>query len=488
METHIQILIVMIVYALFLFFWGVWQGRKVKNSQDFAIAGRSLSGAVASLSERATGESSWALLGLPGAAYATGLLEIWTAIGCVVGIIIAWIVLAWRIQHEAAELDATTFTEFIAKKHNDKARLIRITGSITIVFFFFFYIGAQFIGGAKTLNNLFGLDPTMGMILIVLLVIPYTVYGGFRSVAYTDVIQAIVMIVALIVTPIVGLFYIANQPEGSIYAHSIHEALSKAGPQFTDLSGGLDGFGAGCLIGGSLAWMFGYLGGLPQLTTRFMSIRDVKQAKIGRNVGIIWTILAYIGALSIGWIGIAIFGPDAIADRENIMPIMLTKLFPPIIVGILVTGILAAVISTANSVLILSATELSENLIKPLHKNTNNSLLLSRIVTAILSLLALLVAFFSSSEFVYTIVGYVWAGIGCTFSVVVLLTLFWKRFSGTAAVLTIITGMLFTIIWITTGLDKIVTVRLMTFLVATGVAIVGSYIFPQKELQPEEKK
>lgn len=488
METHIQILIVMIVYALFLFFWGVWQGRKVKNSQDFAIAGRSLSGAVASLSERATGESSWALLGLPGAAYATGLLEIWTAIGCVVGIIIAWIVLAWRIQHEAAELDATTFTEFIAKKHNDKARLIRITGSITIVFFFFFYIGAQFIGGAKTLNNLFGLDPTMGMILIVLLVIPYTVYGGFRSVAYTDVIQAIVMIVALIVTPIVGLFYIANQPEGSIYAHSIHEALSKAGPQFTDLSGGLDGFSAGCLIGGSLAWMFGYLGGLPQLTTRFMSIRDVKQAKIGRNVGIIWTILAYIGALSIGWIGIAIFGPDAIADRENIMPIMLTKLFPPIIVGILVTGILAAVISTANSVLILSATELSENLIKPLHKNTNNSLLLSRIVTAILSLLALLVAFFSSSEFVYTIVGYVWAGIGCTFSVVVLLTLFWKRFSGTAAVLTIITGMLFTIIWITTGLDKIVTVRLMTFLVATGVAIVGSYIFPKKELQPEEKK
>ena len=460
--------------------WGLWQGRKVKNSQDFAIAGRSLSGVVASLSERATGESSWALLGLPGAAYATGLLEVWTAIGCVVGIILAWTILAWRIQREAQNLDATTFTDFIAKQHGGKAQLIRITGSITIVFFFFFYIGAQFIGGAKTLNNLFGLDPTWGMIVLVLLVIPYTIYGGFRSVAYTDVIQAIVMIVTLIVTPIVGLIYIAHQPDGAIYAHSITEALTKAGPQFTDLSGGLDGFGAGCLIGGSLAWMFGCLGGLPQLTTRFISICDVKQAKIGRNVGIVWTIFAYVGALSIGWIGIAIFGPDAISDRENIMPILLTKLFPPIIVGVLVTGILAAVISTANSVLILSATELSENLIKPLQKNQNNSLRLSRIVTAVLSVLALIVAFFSSTEFVYTIVGYVWAGIGCTFSVIILLTLFWKRFSGGAAVLTIVTGMLFTIVWITTGMDKIITVRLMTFIVATVVAVAGSYIFPKK--------
>ena len=130
MEASTQILLVMLVYAFFLFLYGLWQGRKVKNSQDFAIAGRSLSGVVASLSERATGESSWALLGLPGAAYATGLLEVWTAIGCVIGIIFSWIVLAWRIQKDAAELDATTFTDFIAKKHGDKGRLIRIAGMV----------------------------------------------------------------------------------------------------------------------------------------------------------------------------------------------------------------------------------------------------------------------------------------------------------------------------------------------------------------------
>lgn len=138
-----------------------------------------------------------------------------------------------------------------------------------------------------------------------------------------------------------------------------------------------------------------------------MSIRDVKQAKVGRNVGIVWTIFAFLGALSIGWIGIAIFGPENVADRENIMPIMLTKLFPPIVVGVLITGILAAVISTANSVLILSATELSENLIKPLCKEKGNSLRQSRIVTVVLSVFALIIAFFSSSEFIFTIVGYV---------------------------------------------------------------------------------
>ncbi|MBO7522557.1 MAG: sodium/proline symporter, partial [Bacteroidales bacterium] len=335
MGNSTQIFLVMIAYASLLLMWGWWQGRKVKSSKDFAIAGRKLPGWVASLSERATGESSWALLGLPGAAYATGLLETWTAIGCVVGIILSWMFLAWRFQKEAAELDANTFTDFLAKKHGESARLIRVIGSLTIVFFFFFYIGAQFIGGAKTLNNLFGLNPVWGMILVTVLVIPYTIYGGFRSVAYTDVIQAIVMIVALIVTPIVGIIYLKHQPVDNVFATSIPEALRNAGPSFTDMKGGLKGFNAGCLIGGSLAWMFGYLGGLPQLTTRFMAIKDMEQAKKGRNIGIIWTIIAYAGALSIGWLGIAIFGPNAIADRENIMPTILTTVFHPIIAGIL---------------------------------------------------------------------------------------------------------------------------------------------------------
>ncbi len=132
---------------------------------------------MAALSERATGESSWALLGLPGAAYATGLMEVWTAIGCVVGILFAWIFLAWRLRDEAAKYEADTFTEYIAKRHGEVGNRIRIVGSSTIVFFFFFYVGAQFLGGGKTLENLFGIDRIYGMLIVVIVVVPYTIYG-----------------------------------------------------------------------------------------------------------------------------------------------------------------------------------------------------------------------------------------------------------------------------------------------------------------------
>ena len=154
-----------------LILWGIYKGRGVKSNKDFAIAGRKLPGWVAALSERATGESSWALLGLPGAAYATGLTEIWTAIGCVLGIIIAWWLLSWRLRDEADKYNIETYTDYIAKRHKETGKWIRITGSFTIVFFFFFYIGAQFIGGAKTLENLFGLNQLIGMLIVFILVI-----------------------------------------------------------------------------------------------------------------------------------------------------------------------------------------------------------------------------------------------------------------------------------------------------------------------------
>ena len=496
MENHTIILIVMCVYMILLIAFGIYQGQKVKTGSDFAIAGRKLPGWVAALSERATGESSWALLGLPGAAYATGLMEVWVAIGCVMGIIVAWVLLASRLRKEAEIYKAETFTDYIAKRHGEVGKWIRIVGSLTIVFFFFFYVGAQFIGGGKTLNNLFGIDQSLAMLIIVLLVVPYTVYGGFRSVTYTDVIQAIIMIITLIIAPIAGILYLVEMPEGSVFAHSISEALSKAGDSYSTMTGGavvktdsalyetlngwfpnsinmVKGLGTGVIIAGAFSWFFGYLGGQPQLSMRFMAIKDEKNARIARNIGVVWTIIAYTGALMVGWIGIAIFGPNGLSDQETVMPEVLTTVFNPVISGILITGVLAAIISTANSLLILSATELSENLIKTeeSEKNNKKSLKQSRLVTALLSLIALVLAYFSPSDLVYAIVGYVWAGIGSTFSVVILLTLFWKRFHGVAALLTIIVGLVFTIIWISTGMDAIISSRLLTFLVAGLVAI-----------------
>ncbi len=489
MESQTTILVVMLVYISLLMMWGIYQGRSVKTGDEYAIAGRSLPGWVAALSERATGESSWALLGLPGAAYAMGLTEIWTAMGCVAGIVTAWWLLAWRIRHKADEVNATTFTSFIAKSHPESGKWIRIVSSAAIVFFFFFYVGAQFLGGGKTLNVLFGVNPKLGMLITALVIIPYTIYGGFKSVVYTDVVQALVMIVTLIAGPIVGIIYIANT--SGIYAHSIGSALQMAGPSFTSLTGAASGFSLGVVIVGGFSWFFGYLGGQPQLSTRFMAIRDAKQAKRARNVGVLWTLVAYIGALAIGWIGLTIFGPKgsatALTDREFVMPRVLLEVFPPAIAAILITGAVAAMISTADSLLILSSTELSENLLKPTSKKlsslgTKKSLLVSRVITALLAVIALALAYYTGDKaFIFTLVSYVWAGIGGTFSVVILLTLFWKRYHGKAVIVTIVYGILFTIIWINTGMEEVITSRIMTFATTFLVAILAAVFLKDSE-------
>lgn len=482
MEGHTtQILIVMICYLALLVSWGIYQGRKVRTACDYSIAGRCLPGWAAALSERATGESSWALLGLPGFAYATGIASVWTAIGCVAGIVVVWWAIAWRLRDEAERYEVNTFTDYIARRHGETGRQIRLWGSLTIVFFFFFYVGAQFLGGGKTLDSMFGLDPRLGMLLTAIVIVPYTVYGGFRSVVYTDVVQAIVMITALVVGPIVGIAVIAKAPD--VFARSIPAAIAAAGKGYGSWTGAASGFAAGAAIMGGFSWFFGYLGGQPQLSMRFMAISDAGQARRGRNIGIAWTVLAYIGALSLGWIGIALFGPAGLEDPEYVMPAVMLRIFPPAVAAVLITGAIAAMISTADSLLILSASELSENIVKPALARRGgepgDGLRHSRLVTALLAAVALVVAYLSPSNLIYTIVGFVWAGIGGTFSVVILCTLFWKRFHGRAALAVIIAGLLFTILWIVTGMESVLSSRFMTFVVAGLTAIVATYAIPE---------
>jgi len=474
MDFQPVVLIVVITYISLLVLWGLYQGRKVKTGSDYAIAGRKLPGWAAALSERATGESSWALLGLPGAAYAMGLTEVWTAVGCVSGIITAWALLAWRLRDEAEKYNVSTFTEYLEARHGKDGRRLRVISSIAIVFFFFFYIGAQFLGGGKTLHTMFGIKPALGMIITALIIIPYTVYGGFRSVVYTDVVQAILMIITLVVGPVAGIIYIINTPD--LFASGIAEALVKSGSTYTSLTGAAKGFTAGLLITGGFSWFFGYLGGQPQLSVRFMAIRDSRQTKKARNIGIAWTIFAYMGALMIGWIGIAIFGPAGLSDPEYVMPNVMMKIFPPAVAALLITGSIAAMISTADSLLILSATELSESILRK--RDTvktgpaaDNSLRRHRFATVFLAVIALALSYLSPSKLIFTIVSYVWAGIGCTFSVVILFTLFWKRFHGKAAVITVLSGLFFTVVWISGGFEQHyrVTVPKTEFLVSQRI-------------------
>ena len=487
MQQEPIFIIVMVSYLGLLIAWGIYQGRKVRSTSDYAIAGRKLPGWVAALSERATGESSWALLGLPGAAYATGLVEIWTAVGCLSGIITAWVLLAWRLRKAAEDYEVNTFTQFISRRHGESATPIRLVGSITIVMVFFFYVAAQFLGGGKSIEAMFGINPVVGMLITVAIIVPYTIYGGLQSVVYTDVIQALIMIITLVIGPIFGIKYLLENPD--IYASNIGNALTQASQTGTQsyysIFGGAKGFGAGVMVATGFSWFFGYLGGQPQLSMRFMAIKDHKQAKRARNIGVLWTIFAYVGALSLGWIGIAIFGPNGLSDPEQVMPEVIMKVFPPAVAALLITGAIAAMISTADSLLILSSTELSENLIAPLSKkkiSPKESLKYSRIITAVLALIATGIAYIVyriGADNIFSLVGYVWAFVGNPYSVVILLTLFWKKYHGRAALITIIGGMLFTVVWIVSGMDSIITSRILTFFVSLLLAILSTYFIPK---------
>jgi sodium/proline symporter len=480
MYKNVAYISVFIAYFVIYVGVGLYQGRKVKSEEDYAIAGRGLPGWAAALSERETGESSWALIGLPGWAYAVGVNCIWVLVGCLAGIFVAWSFLAERLRKAADKYDATSFVDLIAKMHPSMGTQIRVASTSLITFFFFFYVGAQFLGGGKVFENMFGISASTGMLLTMLVIIPYTVYGGFQSVIYTDCIQAVLMVTALTVAPIIGVFYLKDMT--GVYAHNIVEALRQAGPSYTSLTGGAAGLAGFLIVLDGFAWFFGYLGGTPQLSMRFMAIKDSDNVKFARNLGIVWTVIAYAGTLTIGFLGIALWGPTGLVDAEAVFPKVMMEFFNPVVAALFIIAAFAALISTADSLLILAANEFSENIIKPYFmKSSKNELLVSRVMTACIAVIALGSTYLLPSNLIYTIIGYVWAGIGCPFSVVVLLTLFWNKFSSKAALFTIIGGMLFTIFWVTSGLDgKIFTSRAVTFFVSLAIGVVISWINPRE--------
>lgn len=466
MENTVLNLTVLLVYLSFLVGFGIYQGMKAKNTTDYNMGGRDVPGWACALSERATAESAWCLVGFPGFAYASGLVSAWVAVGLTLGNVFAWTVIANKMRKEADKYDAQTYVDWIAKRHakSKSATAIRLFGSFIVIFLFAFYVEAQVIGGGKTLQALFGLAPYIGIILTMAVIIPYTVIGGFQSVVYTDCVQSIVMIFTLIVAPAWGIYYIHVTP--GVYASSITEALQLAGPQFSDWTSGTKGIFAGFMIASNLAWVIAYLGGCPHLTVRFMALKDEKAWKTGRNIAIAWTACGYTGAILIGIIGLALFGPSAITDAEMIMPLVVMKIFPPILSAICVTGAIAAMLSTADSMLIVTSSEFTENILKPVilkgkHIDPKKELLISRSVTVIVGLLALVLAFVLPATMVYSIVSFAWASMGNPFAVVTCATIFWDKYTGTAALWTMICGFFGTVLWQVSPMNAVIDARLV---------------------------
>jgi sodium/proline symporter len=471
------ILVVFVLYFLVIIAIGYFTSRKDMSHSDFILGGKKLPGWALAFSERATGESAWLLLGFTGFVFASGLSGIWVAIGIAAGIIFAWIFLARRFMEEADNKQVLTLPDYLAVSFKERANTIRWISTILIASFFMFYVGAQLAGAGKLFLTSFDLDPVLGIIISTVIIIAIAFFGGFISVVWTDMIQSIMMLITLCVVPIIALIYIGTNDL------SITQSLVDAGGTFNSWFGGATGFALGVLFFNNFSWFFGYLGGQPQLSSRFMALKDKKEAKQATTIAIIWTILAYTGAFLIGLAAIAMYSQGSFADVEIILPTMIMDLFPPWIAGILMAGIMAAIITTADSQLLVITSSVSEDIFnKALGKKLSDKQLVkvSKITVLISGLIGMFIALFSDS-LVYLIVSWAWSGVGGTLSPAILLTFFWKRYSSTGVIATILSGFIFTVLWISTPLDQIITSRFSTFFIAAAFGIVFSLLFPDKK-------
>ncbi|WP_438314395.1 sodium/proline symporter [Sporosarcina sp. FA9] len=471
------IMIEFVLYLVLMIVIGVLVSRKTLSHEDFLLGGKQLPGWALAFSERATGESAWLLLGYTGFVFATGLSSVWVGVGIATGVIVSWLFLARRFMEEADKYNVITLPGYLAARFGKHAKIILWLATLLIFSFMMFYFGAQLAGAGKTLFAVFNIPPIAGILLSFVVVVALAFIGGFVAVVWTDMIQSIMMLTTLVVLPIIALVKISANDL------SISEALTATGPSLDSWTGGAIGLAIGLLLFNNFAWMFGFLGGQPQLSARFMALRNKKEARTGSIVAIVWTILAYAGAFMIGLTALTLYQGEAFADVETILPFMILDLFPPWIAGILLAGILAAIISTANSQLMVITSSISEDIINnalKLKLTQKQLVRISRLTIVLAGIVGLVIAL-TSESLVFLVVSWAWAGVGGTLSPAVILTFFWRKYSGVGVIATITVGFISTAVWISSPLEAIISSRFTTFLFALIAGIVFSLLFPDKE-------
>lgn len=461
-------LIGFLFYLLIILVVGFIMYNRNKSHEDFILGGRKMNPWVVAFSERASGESAWLLLGLPGLGYAAGYIGMWDAIGCVSGIILYWLVIAEKLRIQTEETGSITLPDFFASKFNSLAKPIRLTATLIIIFFFTFYLAAQFNGAGKVLNVTFGIPNIYGILIGTIVIVFYTMMGGFLAVAWTDMIQGIIMIGALVILPLVGFIEIMEQHK------SLDAALAATGTNFADVTGGATGWAAFAVIISGLSWGLGYMG-QPHLLTRFMSINNASNIKISRRIAYVWAIPGFTGALLIGLVGLVYYGQGAFDDVENVMPQLANDLLPSWLAGIFISGAIAAMMSTADSQLLVITSSVIEDIYhKTLGKKeaTEKRLLyLSRIITIFVGAVGFVISI-TSQDLVFALVSYAWAGLGSSFGPTLLMTLWWKKTTGKGVLAGMVAGTLVTIIWSSfPEMDALLSSRLVAW-VAAFLAVV----------------
>ncbi len=435
-----------VAYLVALIVIGALTYRLNKSIEDFIIAGRKLGAWVTAISAQASDMSGWLLLGVPGKAYTQGFGAFWAIIGSIVGIFFNWTVLAKRLRRYTEKLNAITLPDFFEARFRDQDKKhIRVLSGVIIIVFLMFYVSAQFVASGKALNATFGTGYANAILIGAAVIVFYTMMGGFFAVAYTDLFQGLLMVTMLVILPIVGLFNLGGF--GELLKH-----MSAKSPGFLNFTSGEVGLAAFALIAGHFAIGLGYPG-QPHIITRFMAIKDPKRLRQSTLIAMVWVILAGYGALFIGLTGLGILGPD-LKDPETVTVKMAMALMPPWLAGLMIAAAMAAIMSTADSQLLVATSAIAEDFYrKMLKKDASQKTLLriSRVGTLCIALIALIFALnqdpLAEGGIVFGFVLYAWGGLAASFGPLLILSLYWKRVTKAGAMTGMIVGTATIVVW-----------------------------------------
>lgn len=468
-DTTLQ-LISIGVYMVAMLVIGWYAYRKTSNLTDYMLGGRSLGPAVTALSAGAADMSGWLLMGLPGGIYVTGLADAWIAIGLTIGAYLNWLLVAPRLRtYTQVANDSITIPGFLENRFKDNSKLLRIFSGIVILVFFTFYISSGMVAGAVFFKSSFDTSYHTGLLIVAGVTVAYTLFGGFLAVSYTDMIQGLMMLVALLIVPAMALSYTGG-------FSGTFESIHEIDPTLLDFFKGTTTIG----IISALAWGLGYFG-QPHIIVRFMAISTVKETKSARRIGMGWMIFSLVGTIFTALIGLAFFHQNTqykLDDPEAVFLTLGQIVFHPLFAGFLLAAVLAAVMSTIASQLIVTSSALTEDLYKVLfRKNATDKeyVFFGRMAVLVVSIIAAILAF-EQNDTILGLVAYAWAGFGASFGPVILLSLFWKRMTKWGALIGMIAGAITVIIWKNVGLGDTLYEIVPGFAINLILAVIVSLI------------
>ncbi|MBD9397202.1 sodium/proline symporter PutP [Pseudomonas sp. PDM11] len=472
MTASTPMLVTFVVYILAMVLIGFIAYRATKNFSDYILGGRSLGSFVTALSAGASDMSGWLLMGLPGAIFIAGISESWIAIGLILGAWLNWLFVAGRLRvHTEHNNNALTLPDFFTHRFEDNSKLLRIFSALVILVFFTIYCASGVVAGARLFESTFGLSYDVALWVGAAATIAYVFVGGFLAVSWTDTVQATMMIFALLITPVFVILALGD-------FDTAMTTIEQANPANFDMFRGLS-FVA---IVSLLAWGLGYFG-QPHILVRFMAADSVKSIPAARRIGMIWMILCLGGAVAVGFFGIAYFANNPtlagpVSDNSERVFIELTKiLFNPWVAGIVLSAILAAVMSTLSCQLLVCSSALTEDFYKAfLRKGASEKELVwvGRLMVLLIAIVAIAIASNPDSK-VLGLVSYAWAGFGAAFGPVVILSLVWKGMTRNGALAGMVVGAATVVLWknfIGLGLYEIIP----GFILATLAIVVFSKI------------